>query len=40
MTREKTSSRLAEFLRSARARLGPQEAGLEEGDSAGAGCPD
>ncbi|MFD7506767.1 helix-turn-helix transcriptional regulator [Streptomyces sp. NPDC059850] len=30
MTREETSSRLAEFLRSARARLGPQEAGLEE----------
>ncbi|MFI6861728.1 helix-turn-helix transcriptional regulator [Streptomyces sp. NPDC050421] len=31
MTRDETSSRLAEFLRSARARLTPQEAGLEEG---------
>lgn len=30
MNREETSSRLAEFLRSARARLSPQEAGLEE----------
>ncbi|MFJ2212167.1 helix-turn-helix transcriptional regulator [Streptomyces sp. NPDC101062] len=30
MTREETSSRLAEFLRSARARLSPQEAGLAE----------
>lgn len=30
MTRDETSSRLAEFLRSARARLTPQEAGLGE----------